>query len=195
MANGDHLPTMMGFFQPGTSRGILVATMGSRNTVPTVRAGRRSAQEKNGAAPGHQLNVTALCCWQCQGCSSYRSRCYGLCHWGDFHIFFRLNSFTRASSGVMVAHLMPTPNPLQRVWYTRCPNWQHHMRPSSYQRTCRHDMSLTPSPASAGGIAATPKTSHLDGMRRIDSNLVVGLIPVRQAPGRSTRSSRPHTGG
>ena len=28
---------------------------------------------------------------------------------GDFHIFFRLNSFTRASSGVMVAHLMPTP--------------------------------------------------------------------------------------
>ena len=28
---------------------------------------------------------------------------------GDFHIFFRPNSFTRASSGVMVAHLMPTP--------------------------------------------------------------------------------------
>src|SRR5258708_37813793 len=27
---------------------------------------------------------------------------------GDFHIFFSLNSFTRASSGVMVAHLTPT---------------------------------------------------------------------------------------
>jgi hypothetical protein len=31
---------------------------------------------------------------------------------GDFHIFFNLNSVTRASSGVMVAHLMPT-------WYFR----------------------------------------------------------------------------
>ena len=28
---------------------------------------------------------------------------------GDSHIFFRLNSCTRASSGVMVAHLTPTP--------------------------------------------------------------------------------------
>ena len=28
---------------------------------------------------------------------------------GDFHIFFKPNSFTRASSGVMVAHLMATP--------------------------------------------------------------------------------------
>ena len=28
---------------------------------------------------------------------------------GDFHIFFRPNSFTRASSGVMVAHFTPTP--------------------------------------------------------------------------------------
>ena len=28
---------------------------------------------------------------------------------GDFHIFLRLNSVTRASSGVMVAHLTPTP--------------------------------------------------------------------------------------
>src|SRR5436190_21146239 len=28
---------------------------------------------------------------------------------GDFHISFRPNSFTRASSGVMVAHLTPTP--------------------------------------------------------------------------------------
>lgn len=27
---------------------------------------------------------------------------------GDFHIFFSLNSSTRASSGVIVAHLMPT---------------------------------------------------------------------------------------
>ena len=28
---------------------------------------------------------------------------------GDFHISFRPNSFTRASSGVMVAHFTPTP--------------------------------------------------------------------------------------
>ncbi len=28
---------------------------------------------------------------------------------GDFHIFLRWNSSTRASSGVMVAHLTPTP--------------------------------------------------------------------------------------
>ena len=28
---------------------------------------------------------------------------------GDRHIFFRLNSTTRASSGVIVAHLTPTP--------------------------------------------------------------------------------------
>ena len=28
---------------------------------------------------------------------------------GDLHIFFKLNSSTRASSGVMVAHLIPTP--------------------------------------------------------------------------------------
>ena len=28
---------------------------------------------------------------------------------GDFHIFFRPNSATRASSGVMVAHFTPTP--------------------------------------------------------------------------------------
>ena len=28
---------------------------------------------------------------------------------GDFHIFLSLNSSTRASSGVIVAHLTPTP--------------------------------------------------------------------------------------
>jgi len=28
---------------------------------------------------------------------------------GLLHIFFSLNSFTRASSGVIVAHLIPTP--------------------------------------------------------------------------------------
>ena len=31
---------------------------------------------------------------------------------GDFHICLRWNSFTRASSGVMVAHLTPTPHVL-----------------------------------------------------------------------------------
>ena len=34
---------------------------------------------------------------------------------GDFHISFRPNSFTRASSGVMVAHLTPTPYLLDGV--------------------------------------------------------------------------------
>ena len=29
---------------------------------------------------------------------------------GDLHIFFNLNSLTRFSSGVIVAHFMPTPN-------------------------------------------------------------------------------------
>jgi hypothetical protein len=155
--------------------------MGSRNTVPTVRTGRRSAQE-TGAAPGHQLNVTALCCWQCQGCSSIPFKMLRIVPLGDFHIFFSLNSFTRASSGVMVAHLMPTPT-LCSVCGTpgvQSGNWQHHMRPSSCQRTCRHETSLTPTPASAGGIAATPKISYLDGVRRINRDLVIGLIPVRQ---------------
>ena len=34
---------------------------------------------------------------------------------GDFHIFLSLNSSTRASSGVMVAHLTPTPMLLDRL--------------------------------------------------------------------------------
>ena len=66
-----HLPTTMGFFQPGTTRGMLRTTMGSRNTVPF--------------------------------------RMFLMVPLGLSHIFFKPNSFTRASSGVMVAHLMPTP--------------------------------------------------------------------------------------
>ena len=34
---------------------------------------------------------------------------------GDFHISFSLNSFTRGSSGVMVAHFTPTPYLLDGV--------------------------------------------------------------------------------
>ncbi len=34
---------------------------------------------------------------------------------GDRHICFRLNSLTRASSGVIVAHLTPTPRFLDRI--------------------------------------------------------------------------------
>ena len=34
---------------------------------------------------------------------------------GDFHIFLRPNSLTRASSGVMVAHFTPTPTSLDRL--------------------------------------------------------------------------------
>ena len=67
----SHLPTTMGFFQPGTRRGTLSTTMGSLKTVPF-----------------RMLRMVPL---------------------GLLHIFFSLNSFTRASSGVMVAHLMPTP--------------------------------------------------------------------------------------
>ena len=66
-----HLPTTMGFFQPGTRRGTLSTTMGSLKTVPF-----------------RMLRMVPL---------------------GLLHIFLSLNSFTRASSGVMVAHLMPTP--------------------------------------------------------------------------------------
>lgn len=57
---------------------------------------------------------------------------------GDFHIFLSLNSFTRASSGVMVAHLMPTP--------TRYSNSseRHQLQPCllSRQRSGRHTCGL-----------------------------------------------------
>jgi len=61
----------IGLFQPGTSRGMLEMTMGSRKTTPP-----------------RMLRIVPF---------------------GDFHIFFRPNSSTRASSGVIVAHLTPTP--------------------------------------------------------------------------------------
>ena len=64
-------PMMMGWVQPGISRGTLRQMMGSRKTTPP-----------------RMLRIVPF---------------------GDFHIFFRLNSFTRASSGVMVAHFTPTP--------------------------------------------------------------------------------------
>ena len=65
---------MIGWVQPGISRGTLRQMIGSRKTTP--------------------------------------SRMLRIVPFGDFHIFFRLNSFTRASSGVIVAHLMPTPTRL-----------------------------------------------------------------------------------
>ena len=43
------------------------------------------------------------------------SRMLRIVPFGDFHICFRPNSLTRASSGVMVAHLTPTPYLLDRV--------------------------------------------------------------------------------
>ena len=64
-------PMMIGSVQPGTNRGTLEITMGSRNTTPP-----------------RMLRMVPL---------------------GDRHIFFSPNSSTRASSGVMVAHLTPTP--------------------------------------------------------------------------------------
>ena len=61
----------IGLVQPGTKRGTLEMTIGSRKTTPP-----------------RMLRIVPL---------------------GDFHIFLRPNSFTRASSGVMVAHFTPTP--------------------------------------------------------------------------------------
>ena len=62
---------MIGLIQPGTKRGTLDTTMGSRNTTPP-----------------RMLRIVPF---------------------GDRHIFFSPNSATLASSGVMVAHLTPTP--------------------------------------------------------------------------------------
>ncbi len=64
-------PMMIGSVQPGTNRGTLEITMGSRNTTPP-----------------RMLRIVPL---------------------GERHIFFRPNSVTRSSSGVIVAHLTPTP--------------------------------------------------------------------------------------
>ena len=64
-------PITIGFVQPGTSRGMLLITIGSRKMTPPK-----------------MLRMVPF---------------------GDFHIFFSPNSSTRASSGVMVAHLTPTP--------------------------------------------------------------------------------------
>src|SRR5271165_1041899 len=61
----------MGSVQPGTNRGMLETTMGSRNTTPP-----------------RMLRIVPF---------------------GERHIFFRPNSVTRSSSGVIVAHLTPTP--------------------------------------------------------------------------------------
>ncbi len=62
---------MIGLVQPGTSRGMLLMMIGSRNTTPP-----------------RMLRMVPL---------------------GETHIFLRPNSSTRASSGVIVAHLTPTP--------------------------------------------------------------------------------------
>ena len=128
----SHLPTTMGFFQPGTRRGMLSITMGSRNTVPFKmlrmvplglfhicsqgrgRGGARGAGLAGFSARGmwastrhRRLPMTSA---TCKG----PAQCTGHCQWPAprirpaQHTFFRLNSLTRASSGVMVAHLMPT---------------------------------------------------------------------------------------
>src|SRR4051794_21852314 len=67
-------PTMIGFVQPGTSRGMFSITIGSRKITPP--------------------------------------RMFRIVPLGERYIFFRPNSSTRASSGVIVAHLTPTPNSL-----------------------------------------------------------------------------------
>ena len=62
---------MIGLVQPGTKRGMLEMTIGSRKTTPP--------------------------------------RMLRMVPFGERHIFFSPNSATRSSSGVMVAHLTPTP--------------------------------------------------------------------------------------
>lgn len=64
-------PMTIGLVQPGTRRGTLEMTIGSRKMVPP--------------------------------------KMFRIVPFGDSHIFLRLNSETRASSGVIVAHLTPTP--------------------------------------------------------------------------------------
>ena len=68
---------MIGFVQPGTSRGMFEITIGSRKMTPP-----------------RMLRIVPL---------------------GDRYISLRPNSSTRASSGVIVAHLTPTPCSLDRV--------------------------------------------------------------------------------
>ena len=62
---------MIGLVQPGTKRGMVDITIGSRNTTPP-----------------RMLRIVPF---------------------GERHIFFSPNSLTRPSSGVIVAHLTPTP--------------------------------------------------------------------------------------
>ena len=64
-------PITIGFVQPGTSRGMLEITIGSRKMTPP-----------------RMLRIVPF---------------------GERYISFRPNSSTRASSGVIVAHLTPTP--------------------------------------------------------------------------------------
>ena len=64
-------PMMIGFVQPGTSRGMFEITIGSRKITPP-----------------RMLRIVPF---------------------GDRYISLRPNSSTRASSGVIVAHLTPTP--------------------------------------------------------------------------------------
>ena len=64
-------PITIGFVQPGTRRGMLEITIGSRKMTPP-----------------RMLRIVPF---------------------GERYISFRPNSSTRASSGVIVAHLTPTP--------------------------------------------------------------------------------------
>jgi len=84
-------PIQIGLVHPGTGLGILSRMMGSRKTVPPrmFRIWVQRCDLTNGicAKKGGRRHTVPL---------------------GDRHISFRLNSLTRASSGVMVAHLTPT---------------------------------------------------------------------------------------
>src|ERR1700722_444672 len=80
---------MIGLIQPGTGLGMRERTIGWRKTVPPkifrIWIDPRSDH------------------WQREESRDALTVPFGL-----FHISFSLNSLTRSSSGVMVAHFMPT---------------------------------------------------------------------------------------
>src|SRR5665647_1889042 len=85
---------MIGLVQPGTSRGTLLMTIGSRKMVPP-----------------RMLRTVPL---------------------GEAHIFLRPNSLTRASSGVIVAHLAPAPYFLMAFAALLTSTGIHTLRPKGH---------------------------------------------------------------
>src|SRR6266702_1000666 len=81
----------MGLTHPGTGRGMRSRMIGSRKTVPP-----------------RMLRICARCSATSDAKRSDENDAMHTVPLGERHICLSLNSFTRASSGVMVAHLIPT---------------------------------------------------------------------------------------